>query len=73
MIGRPNDKYEQEADAMANQVMRGSQSVSLIQKKCTDCEREEGLQRKNKGQEDELQTKSMLQKMAIAAFVEYQS
>ena len=40
-IGQPNDKYEQEADAMADQVMRMSQNESPIQRKCEECEEEE--------------------------------
>ena len=44
-IGQPGDKYEQEADAMADQVMRMPQSKSQVQRKCDDCE-EEALQMK---------------------------
>lgn len=44
-IGQPGDKYEQEADAMADQVMRMPQTDSPIQRKCEDCE-EESLQMK---------------------------
>lgn len=42
MIGQPNDKYEQEADAVAQQVVSMSSSNELVQTKCSDCE-EEGL------------------------------
>lgn len=42
MVGQPNDKYEQEADAVAQQVMNMSSSHDLVQTKCTDCE-ENGL------------------------------
>jgi hypothetical protein len=55
-IGPPNDVYEQEADAMADKVMRmedGDQilqpkySISSIQRKCAECEEgEEPAQRK---------------------------
>ena len=38
-------KYEKEADAMADQVMRMPQTGSLINRKCEDCE-EESLQMK---------------------------
>jgi len=56
-IGRPNDKYEREADAMADRIMRMSEEDVLAKKKvtggavsvqrmCTDCQHEEDLQRK---------------------------
>src|SRR5450432_420331 len=56
-INAPGDQYEQEADRMANHVMRmpaGNQpffkasrlSLSQAQLKCKDCEDEEKLQRK---------------------------
>ncbi len=38
-INQPNDPYEQEADAMAEKVMR--MTGPTIQKKCADCENEE--------------------------------
>ncbi len=44
-IGQPNDKYEQEADAMADQVMRMPNTT--IQRKCTSCEKEETVQTKS--------------------------
>lgn len=51
-IGAPNDKYEQEADRMADKVVYGNNQVqqnaytgSIVQRKCTECE-EEGLQMK---------------------------
>ncbi len=55
-VGEPGDKYEQEADWMANQVMRmvvpdkpnadGVQPVEdTLQRKCTACEEEEQVQR----------------------------
>ncbi|WP_299222274.1 DUF4157 domain-containing protein [uncultured Aquimarina sp.] len=41
-IGQPNDVYEQEADAVANQVMKMStHQDTLIQRKCDQCEEEE--------------------------------
>ena len=58
-IGQPGDKYEQEADAVADRVMRTGQTESLqmqpeeeeeepIQMKCAECEKEEEmLQRKS--------------------------
>jgi hypothetical protein len=62
-INHPNDPYEQEADDMAEKVMRmpipttdrpfffpKSVSVSGLQRKCAECEEEEkNLQRKEKG------------------------
>jgi len=46
-VGDANDKYEQEADAVANKVMR-MPDQSFIQRKCAHCEEEEKkeLQRK---------------------------
>ena len=76
-VGQPNDKYEQEADAMADKVMRMPQNTPAVQTKCAGCEQEEQVQPKRKrnflslksmiqkmhGKEEELQTKPMLQKM----------
>jgi len=56
-VNEPGDRYEQEADHMADQVMRMSDasigrssffrpSESTIQRKCQQCEEEEKLQRK---------------------------
>jgi hypothetical protein len=47
-INQPNDSFEQEADAMADKVMRMSDpSISPIQRKCHHCEEEEKkMQRK---------------------------
>ena len=39
-IGQPNDKYEQEADRVADQVMRMPQSDQPVQRKCEKCEEE---------------------------------
>jgi hypothetical protein len=57
-IGQPNDKYEQEADAMAEQVVRGnagSTGASLgspqVQTMCADCAEEQGMQRKSAEEE----------------------
>ena len=44
-IGRPNDKYEQEADRIADRVMR-MPDRSGLQRKCMDCEKEEKIQQK---------------------------
>ena len=39
-IGQSNDKYEQEADRVADQVMRMPQSDQPVQRKCEKCEEE---------------------------------
>ena len=44
-VGSPNDPLEDEADAVADQVMRMPQN-SFIQRKCAHCEEEEKAQRK---------------------------
>ena len=43
-INQPHDRYEQEADAMADRVMRMPQSDGVIQRKCAHCEEEEKKQ-----------------------------
>jgi hypothetical protein len=59
-INQPGDKYEQEADAMADRVMRMSDTETLystssnvVQRKCAHCEKEEEetLQKKESGHE----------------------
>lgn len=46
-MGQPNDRFEQEADAVADQVMKMSKSqIPPIQRKCDHCEEEEELQMK---------------------------
>jgi len=52
-IGAPNDSYEQEADSVADKVMRMAQpgfqlqpmQISSVQRKCDACEEEKGVQR----------------------------
>ncbi len=74
-IGKPNDKYEVEADAMADQVVQrlsktksngthGSDTNgTVVQRKCSSCEEEEKLQKK---EEDELlQNKLEIQRKPI--------
>ena len=60
-INNPNDKYEREADTMADKVMRMKQPgiqlqsspITTVQKKCTHCEEEENkLQRKENNKEE---------------------
>ncbi len=59
-INQPNDIYEQEADAIADKVMRMPSNknentffkpanISSLQRKCTHCEEEEKLQMKSEG------------------------
>lgn len=52
-IGQPGDKYEQEADAMADRAMMPQMQASLptVQRKCAECEKEEKLQRKPEEEE----------------------
>lgn len=45
-VNRPGDPFEQEADRVADQVMRMPAPALSIQRKCTGCEEEEKLQRK---------------------------
>jgi hypothetical protein len=60
-VNAPNDAYEQEADAVADKVVQLSRSEqaavkpapAIIQQKCADCEKEEELQRKEEGREEE--------------------
>jgi hypothetical protein len=44
-VGSPNDRYEVEADAVADQVMRMPEPA-VVQRKCSLCEEKEKLQRK---------------------------
>jgi len=61
-IGQPNDKYEQEADIVAERIVRTSEPV--IQKACTECEEE--LQRQTEEEEEEaLQPKLRIQKQLV--------
>lgn len=53
-VNRPGDRYEQEADAMAEKIVRGESFFGLsgpistvnLQKKCTECEQNEQIQMK---------------------------
>ena len=69
IINQPNDIYEQEADAVAEKVMRMPDSkteplffqpkpvaVTPVQRKCTACEEEDKIQRKE-DEDEELQLK----------------
>ena len=44
-IGKPNDKYEQEADRVADKVISMAEP-STVQKKCSSCAQEEQVQQK---------------------------
>jgi uncharacterized protein with PIN domain len=58
-MGTPGDPYEQEADAMAEQVVkqpaRASAPVS-VQRKCAKCKEEEKIQKKENGEEEMQET-----------------
>jgi len=45
-VNHPGDPFEQEADRVADQVMRMSAPVPLVQRPCSACQREESVQRK---------------------------
>ncbi|MEE8524567.1 MAG: DUF4157 domain-containing protein, partial [Thermoanaerobaculia bacterium] len=45
-VGPPDDKFEQEADRVADQVMRMPVSAAAIQRKCSECEKAEQIQTK---------------------------
>ena len=46
-VGAPDDKYEKEADQMADLVMRSPMEEEKVQRKCDQCEKEEQIQRKS--------------------------
>src|SRR3546814_176007 len=49
-VNQPGDKYEQEADRMANQVMRMATPSDGIQRRCKHCEEEKKqIRRKESG------------------------
>ncbi len=59
-IGQPNDKYEQEADRVADQVMRMPEPK--VQRVCSECEEELKQQPMEDEEEDTLQTKPLAEK-----------
>jgi hypothetical protein len=79
-INEPGDKYEQEAEAISDRVMRMSApvgeggddgivqtkplNINAIQRKCTACEDEEKVQRQEMDEEETLQTKPLMRKAA---------
>ena len=58
-IGEPNDKYEKEADSMADHVVNSSNNATAntIQRKCEKCEDEEKVQKRK--EDEEVQLKSL--------------
>ena len=50
-VSQPGDPFEQEADRVADRVMRMEAPSETIQRKCDGCEEEEQLQRKETGGE----------------------
>jgi hypothetical protein len=78
-IGQPNDKYELEADAMADKVVQRvsepntvkAQSLApaispLIQPKCATCEQADKHQKKEEEEDDELLSKKLQRKPVLA-------
>jgi phage-related protein len=81
-VGQPNDKYEKEADAMADKVVQRLSSgdsvhtkpilqngyLPFIQAKCTECEKEDKLQKKEEPkkelEEKKLQRKPIFESLA---------
>ena len=66
-IGQPNDKYEEEADAMAERVVQTkaitplTTITPLVQEKCATCEEEDKLQKKEEDLAPELQRKPIFE------------
>ena len=70
-IGQPNDRYEKEADAVADRVMRMSDNSSQqmqvdtnapqVNMKCIECEEEQQLQMQPEEEEEEIQMKPEIQ------------
>src|SRR5690349_8588865 len=50
-VSQPDDPFEQEADRVADRVMRMEAPGVTVQRKCAGCEEEEQLQRKRTGSE----------------------
>jgi hypothetical protein len=68
-IGPPHDKYELEADAMADKVVQRSADTASIQTQCAACEQKENLQKKEK-EDDELLNPKLQRKCAECEKVE---
>ncbi len=65
-VNQPNDRFEQEADAVAENVMAGEKT---IQRKCAHCEEEEKLQRQISPEEEEEEILMKAKPMASATSV----
>lgn len=77
-VGQPNDKYEQEADSMADKVVQRLtepgiqkqpvQHTSLtpfVQSKCAECEQEEKMQKKEEEKEQQESSTDIMKKSAF--------
>jgi hypothetical protein len=73
-VGQPNDKYEKEADSVADKAVQRMEEpdkiqtkpltqtpaiTPFVQKKCANCEKEEALQRKEDKKDEPLQKKGI--------------
>src|SRR5690242_2764541 len=65
-VNKPGDEFEQEADRVADQVMRMTAPAPSIQRKCSSCEEEEKVQRKC-AECDEEENKTGLQRKEAGA------
>ena len=63
-IGQLGDKYEQEADAMADQVMQSFSRQPIVQAKCAECAEDEKVQMME-GEKEGMRKGGGLQRMAI--------
>jgi hypothetical protein len=76
-VGQPNDKFEQEADSMADQVVQRLAEPALqkqpitqtaltpfIQSKCAECEHEEQLQKKEEEKDQQGSSLDLIKKSA---------
>ena len=69
-VNKQGDEFEQEADRVADQVMRMTAPTPSIQRKCSGCEEEEKVQRKCAECEEE-EKKTGLQRKEAGAGPEY--
>ena len=53
-IGKPGDRFEHEADAMADRVMAIPQQPSFVQRKCASCEEEDEIRMQPIEEEEEM-------------------
>ena len=54
-IGQPGDRFEQEADAMADRVMSMPQNDAVVQRKCASCEAEDEIRMQPLEEEEEME------------------